>query len=62
MNRPKSDAMLGELYKRIFKAKAEAERLNAPDSDDRLRQVAIAESRLLSELIAIRTDQIRGTA
>ncbi len=57
-----SDEMLTELYKRVFQTKAEAERLNASGNDenkDRLRQVAIEKNRLLSELIDIRTNQIK---
>ncbi len=55
-----SDAMLTELYKRVFETKAEAERLTITDGEnnDRLRQVAIAKNELLSELINIRTKQI----
>jgi hypothetical protein len=56
------DAMLGELYKRVFEEKQKAEALNGGDNDefaDRRRQVAIEKNKLLSELIAIRTDQIR---
>ena len=57
-----SDAMLTELYKRVFETKREVERLNAPGSDDRLRQVALAKNQLLSELVDIRTEQIRRGA
>ena len=52
------DAMLSELYMRVFHSKQEIERLNVRGSDDRLRQVALAKNTLLSELISIRTDQL----
>lgn len=61
-----SDAMLGELYQRAFQKKHLLENFKHTHKDieaeprDRLRQVALAESRLLSELIVIRTDQIRN--
>lgn len=57
-----SDAMLTELYKRAFETKRQAEHLNGSDGDemaDRRRQVAIEKNNLLSELIHIRTEQIR---
>ena len=57
-----TDAMLTELYKRVFETKAEVERLNTRNDDensDRLRQVAIEKNNLLSELISIRTEQIK---
>jgi len=56
------DTMLSELYKRAFAEKAICEGFNGDDgseNSDRLRQVALAKNRLLSELIDIRTDQIR---
>ena len=55
------DKMLTELYMRVFKEKAEVERLTRSDGEnnDRLRQVTIAKNELLSELIGIRTQQIR---
>ena len=58
-----SDAMLTELYKRAFETKQEAERINSNCNDvnsDRLRQVAIEKNNLLSELIDIRTEQIKN--
>ena len=56
-----ADAMLTELYKRVFETKQEAEALSVEGSDDRLRGVALAKNKLLAELIDIRTDQlIRG--
>ena len=54
-----SDRMLTELYRRVFETKAEAESLNKTGSDDRMRQVAIAKNKLLSELIDFRTEQIK---
>ena len=54
-----ADAMLTELYKRVFETKAQAESLTNKDNDentDRLRQVAIAKNNMLSELINIRTE------
>ena len=58
------DQMLTELYKRVFEEKARAERLGREDGEnnDRLRQVAIAKNALLSELISIRTEQIKTGA
>jgi len=56
-----NDAMLTELYKRVFETKKEAELLSSRSDDpnnDRLRQVAIEKNSLLSELIGIRTEQI----
>lgn len=57
-----TDIMLTELYGRIFETKKEAERLNreSGETNDRLRQVEMAKHKLLSELITIRTDQIRN--
>jgi len=54
-----ADAMLTELYKRVFETKLEAEMHGQGEADDRKRQVALAKNKLLSELIDIRTDQIR---
>lgn len=56
------DEMLTILYQKVFQTKKEAEYLNSSDgvNNDRLRQVAIAKNELLSELIGIRTDQIRS--
>lgn len=56
--------MLTELYKRVFEEKAKAERygLEEGENSDRLRQVAIEKNSLLSELISIRTEQLRGGA
>ena len=55
------DKMLTILYEKCFQAKARAESLGREktETSDRLRQVAIAENKLLSELISIRTDQLR---
>lgn len=57
-----TDPMLTELYKRVFETKAKVEMLtrSSGENDDRLRQVAIAKNQLLSDLISIRTDQIKG--
>ena len=61
-----SDAMLTELYKRAFETKAQAGAIphagNGVDDDlfDRRRQVALEKNQLLSELINIRTEQIRN--
>jgi len=52
------DAMLTELYMRVFRSKQEVESHSKKDSDDRLRQVALAKNTLLSDLISIRTDQL----
>jgi len=57
------DAMLGELYRRVFEEKQKAEAFNDGENDelsDRRRQVAIEKNKLLSELISFRTDQIRN--
>ena len=57
------DAMLGELYKRVFEEKQKAEALNKCSNDeyaDRHRQAAIEKNKMLSELISIRTEQIRN--
>jgi len=54
------DAMLTELYKRVFETKREAEIVGNGENADRRRGIAIAKNRLLSELIDIRTDQIRN--
>ena len=57
------DPMLGELYRRVFEEKQKAEALNSGGNDenrDRLRQVAIEKNKMLSELIAVRTEQIRN--
>lgn len=57
-----ADAMLPELYRLVFITKSQAE---APtdgsnqESSDRRRQVAIEKNKMLSELIDIRTEQIR---
>ena len=55
------DKMLTELYKRVFETKQEAEMLSRENGEhaDRMRQVALAKNTLLSELIDIRTDQLR---
>ena len=57
-----SDAMLTELYMRVFQTKREAEAL-AMERDgtgvaDRHRQVALAKNELLRELIDVRTRQL----
>lgn len=57
-----TDAMLSELYQRAFQMKAQAEALTDKDNDDfadRQRSIAIAKNKLLTELIALRTEQIR---
>ena len=58
-----ADAMLTELYKRVFeeKKKCEASQGNGVDPDlfDRRRQVALEKNKLLSELIDIRTEQLK---
>ena len=54
-----ADAMLTELYKRVFETKRDAEITETGDTGDRRRQVALAKNKLLAELIDIRTDQIR---
>ena len=54
-----ADKMLSELYKRCFETKKEAELLSTKDNSDRLRQVAIAKNQLLSELIDLRTEQLK---
>ena len=54
------DEMLSELYQRCFEAKRRMEFLNSSDNgSDTARGIAIAENKLLSELIDIRTEQIR---
>ena len=57
-----ADPMLIELYTRVFETKLNVERLTRTDGEnnDRLRQVAIAKNELLSELISIRTEQIKN--
>ena len=60
-----SDAMLSELYARVFREKSTVERLalcideERDEFNDRQRQVSIEKNKLLSELIDIRTKQIR---
>jgi hypothetical protein len=55
------DKMLTELYRRVFQTVSDVERLNSEsgETNDRLRQVAIAKNAMLNELIGIRTQQIR---
>lgn len=53
------DEMLGILYEKCFSARTRAEAHGQGEQSDRRREVAIAENKLLSELIDIRTDQIR---
>jgi len=53
-----SDAMLTELYRRVFITKKQAELETEPEGGDHLRLVALAKNRLLQELIDIRTEQI----
>ena len=57
----KSDEMLTVLYEKVFETKGKVQALTGlnGESNNRLRQVAIAENKLLSELIDIRTEQIR---
>ena len=57
-----ADAMLGELYQRAFQTKTKLEAMSPTDDEnaDRLRQVALAESSLLNELIDLRTEQIKS--
>ena len=55
-----SDPMLTELYKRVFQAKRQAEIFGQGEATDRKREVALAKNKLLSELIDIRTEQIRN--
>lgn len=55
------DAMLTELYRRVFLEQRKAELPADGEGADRMRQVAIAKNELLSELIDIRTEQIKGT-
>ena len=56
-----SDPMLSELYARVFRSKARCEALTheSGDNSDRERGVELAKNKLLSELIDIRTEQIR---
>ena len=56
-----SDEMLTILYEKCFSEKRLAESLSSSqgENNDRLRQVAIEKNKLLSELIDIRTRQIR---
>ena len=54
-----ADAMLTELYKRVFETKREAEAIGGGEVHDRSRGIAIAKNKLLSELIDIRTEQIK---
>jgi hypothetical protein len=52
------DEMLTELYRLAFQTKAEAERLSVNGgtaTDDRMRQVAIAQNKMLAQLIDFRT-------
>jgi len=60
LNGASSDAMLTELYKRVFEEKARCDALTTATGEtaDRLRQVAIAKNKLLAELIDVRTGQI----
>ena len=53
------DKMLTELYKRVFEEKSKVEFVPSGETGDRQRQVAIAKNKLLSELIDIRTEQLR---
>ena len=54
-----ADAMLTELYKRVFETKRQAEIFGDGEVHDRNRGIALAKNKLLSELIDIRTDQIK---
>lgn len=53
-----SDEMLGILYEKAYQSKREAE-AHAGDENDRQYAIALAKNSLLSELIAMRTGQIR---
>ncbi len=56
------DRMLAELYRRVFEEKRVAEAMNCESGEaanNRL-MIALAKNKLLSELIDIRTEQIRG--
>ena len=55
-----ADAMLTELYRRVFETKREAEVIEDGEVHDRKRGIAMAKNKLLSELIDIRTDQIKN--
>ena len=52
------DVMLTELYMRVFQKKNQIKATNPEGSDDRLRQVYMAEHKLLCELLEIRMDQL----
>ena len=54
-----SDKMLSVLYEKAFETKREAEIIGQDETSDRKRQVALAKNALLSELIDIRTEQIK---
>ena len=54
-----TDPMLSELYKRFFETEREAEIVGQDDTSKKKRQIALAKHWLLSELIGIRTRQIR---
>ena len=55
-----ADAMLTELYRRVFETKREAEACGSGEINDRRRGSAIAKNKLLSELIDVRTQQIEN--
>lgn len=55
------DEMLTVLYEKLFSAKREVEIISQGELSDRNRQVALAKHALLSELIDIRTEQIKNT-
>jgi len=55
-----ADAMLTELYRRVFETKQQAELIVEGETNDRIRGIAIAKNKLLSELIDVRTNQIEN--
>jgi hypothetical protein len=55
------DEMLTVLYEKLFQEKRSIENTNKLDeTTDRTRQVALAKHALLSELVDIRTEQIKN--
>lgn len=57
-----ADAMLTELYRRVFETKIEAEACNqgSGEINTHKRLVALAKNALLTELIDIRINQLVG--
>ena len=53
-----ADAMLTELYRRVFDTKREAESIGEGKDHDYRRGISIAKNKMLSELIDVRTNQI----